>query len=194
MYESENWKWSRSVVSDLAIPDLPRCNLSHYLLETGCLCFVCSQFHPSYSSKQEISRKQWELKELKLQLECPYIQVLAALTSLVAQTVKHLPAMRQTRVRSLGWEDPLEKKMAIHSSILAWEIPWMEEYRRLQSTGLQRVRHDWAKQPYLLTVWYWVSQFSKPQLSSTKSMHAKGVAHTLVQHKPWINSKITITT
>ena len=46
--------------------------------------------------------------------------------SLVAQTVKHLPAMQETWVQSLGWEDPLEKEMAIHSSILAWRIPWTE--------------------------------------------------------------------
>ena len=52
--------------------------------------------------------------------------------------------MRQTRVLSLGQEDPLEKEMATHSSILAWEIPWMEEPGRLQSMGLQRVGHDWA--------------------------------------------------
>ena len=62
--------------------------------------------------------------------------------SLVAQKVKCLPAMRETRVQSPGWEDPLEKEMATHSSTLAWEIPWTEEPRRLQSTGLQRVRHD----------------------------------------------------
>ena len=61
--------------------------------------------------------------------------------SLVAQTVKHLPAMRETRVRSLGWEDPLEKEMATHSSILAWKIPRMEP-GRLQSMASQRVRHD----------------------------------------------------
>ena len=54
------------------------------------------------------------------------------LASLVAQMVKHLPAMRETWVRSLGWEDPLEKKMATHSSILAWKIPWMEELGGLQ--------------------------------------------------------------
>ena len=48
-------------------------------------------------------------------------------TSLVAQRLKHLPAMRETWVRSLGWEDPLEKEMATHSSILAWKIPWTEE-------------------------------------------------------------------
>ena len=64
--------------------------------------------------------------------------------SLVAQTVKNLPAVRMTWIRSLGWEDPLEKGMATHSSILAWRIPWTEEPGRLQSMGLQRVRHDWA--------------------------------------------------
>ena len=64
--------------------------------------------------------------------------------SLVAQTVKCLPAMRETWVQSLGWEDPLEKEMAAHSSTLAWKIPWMEEPGRLQSMGSQRVRHDGA--------------------------------------------------
>ena len=62
----------------------------------------------------------------------------------VAQRVKHLPAMRETQVWSLGWEDNLEKEMAIHSSIFAWRIPWMEEPGKLQSTGLQRVGHNWA--------------------------------------------------
>ena len=62
--------------------------------------------------------------------------------SLVAQTLKHLPAMWETWVQSLGWEDPLEKEMAIHSSTLAWKIPWMMEPGRLQSMGLQRVRHN----------------------------------------------------
>ena len=56
--------------------------------------------------------------------------------------VKHLPTMRETQVRSLGWEDPLEKEMATHSSTLAWKIPWTEECRRLQSMGSQRVGHD----------------------------------------------------
>ena len=62
--------------------------------------------------------------------------------SLVAQTVKQLPAMWETRVRSLGGEDPLEKEMATHSSTLAWRIPWTEEPGRLQSTRWQRVGHD----------------------------------------------------
>ena len=62
--------------------------------------------------------------------------------SLVAQTVKCLPAMQDTRVRSLGQEDPLEKEMAVHSSTLAWKIPRTEEPDRLQSMGSQRVGHN----------------------------------------------------
>ena len=61
---------------------------------------------------------------------------------LVAQRLKRLPARQETRVQSLGWEDPLEKEMATHSSILAWRIPWTEEPGSLQSTGSQRVGHD----------------------------------------------------
>ena len=61
---------------------------------------------------------------------------------MVAQGLKHLPAMQETWVRSLGWEDPLEKEMATHSSIPAWRIPWMEDPGGLQSTGSQRVGHD----------------------------------------------------
>ena len=56
--------------------------------------------------------------------------------------VKNLPAMQETQVRSLGWEDSLEKEMAIHSTILAWKIPWMEEPGELQSMGSQRIGHD----------------------------------------------------
>ena len=59
---------------------------------------------------------------------------------LVAQTVKNLPAMQETGVQSLGWEDPLEKGRATHSSILAWRIPWTEESGGIQSMGSQRVR------------------------------------------------------
>ena len=64
------------------------------------------------------------------------------MTSLVAQMVKCLPTMWETWIQSLGWEDLLEKEMAIHSSILAWKIPWMEEPGGVQSMGLQRVRYD----------------------------------------------------
>ena len=62
--------------------------------------------------------------------------------SLVAQMVKHLPAMQETWVRFLDWEGPLEKEMAIHSSTLAWKIPWTDEPDRLQSMGSKRVVHD----------------------------------------------------
>ena len=70
--------------------------------------------------------------------------VVTTLTSLVAQTVKHLPTMRETQVQSLGREYLLEKEMETHSCILVWKILWTEEHGRLQSTGSQRVRHDWA--------------------------------------------------
>ena len=64
--------------------------------------------------------------------------------SLVAQMAKNLPAMQETQVWSLGGEDPLEKRMATHSSILAWEMLWTEESGGLQSIGSQRVRHNWV--------------------------------------------------
>ena len=67
--------------------------------------------------------------------------------SLVAQLIKNLPAMQETQVQFLVWEDPLEKEMATHSSILAWRIPWTEEAVRLLSMGSQRVRHDLATKP-----------------------------------------------
>ena len=63
-------------------------------------------------------------------------------TSLVVQMVMNLPAMQETQARSLGQEDPLEKRKAIHSSILAWRISWREEPERLQSMGSRRVRHN----------------------------------------------------
>ena len=63
-------------------------------------------------------------------------------SSLVAQTVKNPPAMQETWVSSLGWEHPLDKGMATHSSILAWRIPWPEEPGNLQSMGSQRVGHN----------------------------------------------------
>ena len=66
---------------------------------------------------------------------------ICSVASLVAQSIKNLPAMRETWVRPLGWEDPLEEGMGTHSSILAWRIPWTEEPGGLQ-LGLQSVRHD----------------------------------------------------
>ena len=60
----------------------------------------------------------------------------------MAKTLRSLPVMQETPVQSLGQEDPLEKELATHSSILAWKIQWMEEPGRLQSMGSQRVEHD----------------------------------------------------
>ena len=71
---------------------------------------------------------------------------------LVAQMVKNLPTMWETWVQSLDWEDPLKKGTATCSGILAWGIPWTEEPGGLQSTGSQRVRHDWATFPFHLSV------------------------------------------
>ena len=72
-------------------------------------------------------------------------------TSLVAQLVKNLPAVQETWVLFLGWDDPLEKEIATHSSIIAWEIPWMGDPGNLQSMGSQRIGHDWATSLYLLS-------------------------------------------
>ena len=63
--------------------------------------------------------------------------------SLVVQMVKHLPTVQETQVRSLGWEDPLEKEIATYSSTPDWKVPWMKEPGRLQSMGSQGVGHDW---------------------------------------------------
>ena len=75
---------------------------------------------------------------MKLKVVCS----LEERSSLVAQMVKRLSTMPETWVQSLGWEDPLEKEMAIHSSTIAWKITWTEEPGRLQSMGSQRVGHD----------------------------------------------------
>ena len=91
--------------------------------------------------------------------------------SLVAQRLKRLPPMRETRVRSLGREDPLEKEMLTHSSILAWRIPWMEKPGRLQSTGSQRVGHYWATSPSPSNdnLLYCLQSFLFPVLQTTRS-------------------------
>ena len=99
---------------------------------------------------QTLSKSGWHLGRINL-----YLSDMKQLwASLVAQSVKNLRAVQETRVRSLNWEDPLEREMAAHSSILAWKIPWTEEPGRLPSMGSQRVRHDWATSlTYLLIAW-----------------------------------------
>ena len=79
---------------------------------------------------------------IDLNVKLRVIGTLFLFPSLVAQTVKCLPTMREIQVQSLGREDPLEKELATHSRTLAWKIPWMEEPGGLQSMGSQRVRHD----------------------------------------------------
>ena len=95
-------------------------------------------------AKSRTRLRDFTLTSLKGHL--PLLSVIALFltrkASLVAQTVTRLPAMRETRARFLGQEDPLEKEMAIHSSTLAWKIPWTEKPDRLQSMGWQRVGHD----------------------------------------------------
>ena len=87
--------------------------------------FIASPLHPNHAA-----------------IICLTICYSSLRASLVAQTVKHLFEMKETRVQSLGREDPLEKEMAPHSSTLAWKIPWTEEPGGLQSMGSQRVGHD----------------------------------------------------
>ena len=72
----------------------------------------------------------------------------------MAQMVKHLPAMRETWVQSPCWEDPLEKGMDTHSSILVWRISWTEEPGGLQSMGLQRVGHDWVTDTFTILKYF----------------------------------------
>ena len=90
-----------------------------------------------------VTQSQTWLKQLSTARPWNWQNYTPPRTSLVAQTVKCLPTMQETRVRSLGWEYALEKEMATHSSTLVWKIPWTEEPGRLQSMGSQRVGHDW---------------------------------------------------
>ena len=73
----------------------------------------------------------------------------------MTQMVKHLPAMQEMQVQFLNQEDPLEKGMATHSSILAWKIPWTEEPSKLQSMGSQRVEHDLVTEHACTATYYW---------------------------------------
>ena len=108
--------------------------------------------------------------------------------------VKNLPAMQETQVQSLSQEDPLEKKMVIHSSILAWRIPWTEEPGRLQSMGLRTVGHDWATRHiiYVIVETFSISsvQFSSvaqscPTLCNPMNCSTPGLP---VHHQPGVHS------
>ena len=88
--------------------------------------------------------------DLQINISMALCYLYATWVSLVAQTENNLPVMQCRRpwVWTLGWEDPLEKGMATHSSILAWTTPWPEEPDGLRSVGSQRIRHDWATNTY----------------------------------------------
>ena len=92
--------------------------------------------------KRLSSSSRSDLAAAEVILQCNMYHIFYAQASLVAQRLKRLPPMRETLVRSLGREDPLEKEMVTHSSIFAWRIPWTEKPGRLQSTGSQRVGPD----------------------------------------------------
>ena len=119
----------------------------------GCLALLQGIF-PTQGSNPGLPNYRWILYQRSYQGSLPSTiwSLIFVLVSLVAQMVKNLPAMRETWVRSLGGEDPLEKGMATYSNILAWRIPWTEEPGGLQTMGSQRVRHDWATNTYLHTI------------------------------------------
>ena len=113
--------------------------------------FPASQVHALWDPLALFARHLWAKSNLKSHIRTPCrsqyywdLSLHYMRASLVAQTVKSLPAVQKTRVQSLGQEAPLEKEMTTHSSILAWKITWVEEFGRLQSMGSQRVRQDWA--------------------------------------------------
>ena len=102
------------------------------------------------SNQLRSSNFKYSLEGLMLKLKLQNFGHLMKTTCLLEKTL--MPGMWETRVWSLGWEDPLEEEMATHSSTLAWRIPWREEPGRLQSMGSQRVGHDWATS---LSLWCW---------------------------------------
>ena len=124
---------------------------------------ICRWHHP-YGRKWRGTKKPFDKSERGEWKSCPQVPLyLCKLT----QMVKNLPAMWETQVWSLGWEEPLEKEMTTHCSILARRIPWTEELGRLQSMGLQRVGHDWATNTHTHTHTHirvygslWVTQVS----------------------------------
>ena len=112
----------------------------------GCTLWHVESWFPNQGSNP--CPLQWKLGVLTTGMMWNSSLFIFFTASLVAQSVKNLPAVQETRIWSLGWEDPLEKEMATHSSILAWKISWTKEPGGLQSMGSQRVGHDWATNTY----------------------------------------------
>ena len=107
--------------------------------------------------------------------------------------VKNLPTVQETGVQSLSQEDPLEEGMAIHSSVLAWEIPWTLEPARLQSTGLQRAGHDWARgwalmHTLMMTIYMW-KRIKWAQWGWNGLTHCPAVAHRI---SPLVSRGLTL--
>ena len=111
--------------------------------------------------------------QIKMKKSRIWAQLITVRASLVAQSVKNLPVVQETQVQFLGWEDPLEKEMATHSSILAWKISWTEEPDGLQSRGLQRVEHDWVTNTYLHLL-----------------NHSQHTEENSVKHSPFFSSRL----
>ena len=122
---------------------------SCHMLPKWCSKFSKSEFNSTWTMNFQMFKLDLEKAE-DLESKLPT----SIWASLVAQRLKHLPPMQKTQVWSLGWEDPLEKEMATHSSILAWRIPWTEKPGRLQSTGPQSRT--------------WLSDFTFPFIGSSK--------------------------
>ena len=110
-----------------------------------------SQMVASAMRKQLSVKQLWKCSKREIRIESSPNRVPYSL--LVAQTVENPSALQETWVGSLGQEDSLEKGMAIHSSILAWRIPWTEEPGGLQSTVSQRVGHNWATNTFTFQNW-----------------------------------------
>ena len=116
-------------------PHIPISIFSHFIRTSG-------ETERMYRREsQKVKKKEGEEEWCLPGRHCDIFNF-SILYSLLAQMVKHLPTVWKTQVRSMGWENSLEKEMATHSSILAWEIPWAEDSSRLQSMESQRVGHD----------------------------------------------------
>ena len=120
--------------------------LQHHSSKTSILqqsaFFVVQLAHPYMTTGKAIALTRWTFVDKVISLLFNMQSRFVTQAAWVAQMVKHPPTMQETWVQSLGWEDPLGKEMATHSSTLAWKIPWMEEPGGLPSMGSHRVGHN----------------------------------------------------
>ena len=116
---------------------------------------IAGRFITIWATRESPKQNGGNNKSIDLSLDRPGFnhQVYSMMGFPGGSDIKNLPAMQETLVQSLGWEDTPEKGMVIHSSILACRIPWTEESGGLQSVGLQRVGHDWATNTHTHTAW-----------------------------------------